>query len=61
MNKVVTYLKQTKAEMKQVVWPSRIRVIWYTIIIIVISAALGYAIFGADTLFQSALKTFVGQ
>jgi preprotein translocase SecE subunit len=59
MNKVTAYLKQTKSEMKQVVWPSRVRVIWYTLIIIVLSAALGYAIFGVDTLFQSALKTFI--
>ncbi len=54
--KPVQFLKETRAELRHVIWPTRARVITYTIIIIVFSLALGYMLFGFDALFRDILK-----
>ena len=59
MNKAIQFLKDTRAEMKQVSWPSRNRAIIYAVAVIVISVGVGYLLGGFDTLLQSALKTIV--
>lgn len=45
--------------MKHVVWPTRARTIAYTIIIIIVSLALGYFMFGVDTALRTALKSII--
>jgi len=50
------FLINTKNELKHVVWPTRTRAITYAIIIIVFSLALGYMLFGFDTIFRELLK-----
>jgi preprotein translocase subunit SecE len=52
---IASFLKETKNEMKHVVWPSRRRTIAYTIIILVLSVILGYILSGLDTGFQALL------
>jgi len=53
------FLKETRNEMKHVVWPSRARTIAYTVIIIVFSLALGYGLSGVDGIFRSALRSLI--
>lgn len=59
MAKPIQFLKETRAELKQVTWPSRSRAILYTAIVILFSAGVGYMLGGFDILLQSALKTFI--
>lgn len=50
------FLTNTRAELKQVVWPTRARALSYAAIIIVFSVVLGYVLFGFDELFRQVLK-----
>jgi len=56
MNSIATFLKETRNELRHVVWPSRRRTILYTIIIIVLSLLLGYLLNGFDVGFQALLS-----
>ncbi|MBY0328707.1 preprotein translocase subunit SecE [Patescibacteria group bacterium] len=53
------FLKETRNEMKHVVWPSRTRTIAYTVVIIVLSVAIGYGLSGVDGIFRSALRSII--
>jgi len=53
------FLKETRKEMKHVVWPSRTRTIAYTVIILAFSLALGYGLSGVDSIFRSALRSII--
>jgi len=58
-NKLITYLKETRLEMKKVNWLTRREAIRYTAMVILISLALA-AILGAfDFLFQQLLTLFI--
>lgn len=52
---IATFLKETRSELKHVVWPSRARTIAYTVIIIVLSLVLGYLLNGFDLGFRALL------
>lgn len=41
-SKITNYLKDTRAEFKNVVWPTRKQTIYFTILVIVISVLLAY-------------------
>lgn len=56
---ILNYLKQTKAELTHVVWPTRSRAIAYTVIFIVISVAIGYGLGGIDALLKTGLKALI--
>jgi preprotein translocase subunit SecE len=56
---IATFLKETRTEMKHVVWPSRRRTVAYTLIIIVLSLVLGYLLNGFDVLFRALLGHFI--
>jgi preprotein translocase subunit SecE len=56
---IATFLKETKNEMKHVVWPSRRRTIAYTVIIIVFSLLLGYVLNGFDVAFRALLAGII--
>ena len=55
--KPIQFLKDTRTELKHVVWPTRTRAITYAAIIIGFSLGLGYLLGAFDTLFQEILKT----
>ncbi|MBP6974934.1 MAG: preprotein translocase subunit SecE [Candidatus Pacebacteria bacterium] len=57
--KAIQFLKETKIELRHVVWPTRRRALTYALIIIVFSLALGYMLSGFDVLFRELLKTVV--
>lgn len=54
--KPIQFLKDTRAELTHVVWPTRRKALLYALIIIIFSVALGYALGGFDALFRLALK-----
>lgn len=59
MAKIGQFLRETRIEMKHVVWPTRTRAIVYAVVVIVFSLALGYLLGGFDLLFRSGLRTIL--
>lgn len=58
-NKLVTYLKETKLEMKKVNWPTRSQTARFTLTVILVSLAVA-AILGAfDFVFTSILQLLI--
>ncbi|MFO7168444.1 MAG: preprotein translocase subunit SecE [Chloroflexota bacterium] len=50
-NTILQPLRESRAEMKKVVWPTRQEVIRLTIVVIVLSALISAVLFVADSLF----------
>lgn len=59
MSKVTEYLKDTKAELKHVIWPGRTKTIFYTIVVIVLSALTAYFLGFFDFLFSRGLEKLI--
>jgi preprotein translocase subunit SecE len=55
MSKIAQYLKDTKAEMKHVVWPTKKQALNYTIIVVVVSLLVAYFLGLFDFLFKLGL------
>ena len=55
----VTFLKETRDELKKVVWPTRQEVIRLTFIVIAISLIVGVLLGGLDLVFTKALELIV--
>ncbi len=49
----------TVTEMKQVTWPTRSRVIVFTVVVIIVSLLIGYLLGAFDALFGLGLKTLI--
>ena len=58
-DRIITYLKESKIELKKVTWPTREDTIRYTITVIVISGAVAIFLGGLDYLLQFALNRFI--
>jgi preprotein translocase subunit SecE len=59
MNKVFTFIKESKEELKKVDWPSRKKTVRYTIIVIQVSLAVALFLGVLDLFFSSLIeKTF---
>ena len=56
MNKIITFLRETKVEMGHVEWPTKHRALIYAAVVILFSLGLGYALGGFDTLLQAGLQ-----
>jgi preprotein translocase subunit SecE len=50
-NTIVRTVRETRSELRKVVWPTREETIRLTVVVIVISAIIGLILFSADTLF----------
>ena len=59
MSKFVEYLKETKTELKHVIWPSRSQTIYYTLIVIVLSVAVAYYLGIFDFIFSQILRKII--
>ncbi|MFA4817559.1 MAG: preprotein translocase subunit SecE [Parcubacteria group bacterium] len=59
MNKIVTFLKEAKAELLKVNWPNREQARNYTLIVIGISIAVAIFLGSLDYVFGYIIKTFV--
>ena len=58
-NKIFTFLKEVRLEMKKVNWPTRQETIRYTLIVLGISAAIAIFLGGLDFVFTTLLNKFV--
>lgn len=58
-NRIITFLKESRAELRKVRWPTREETIRYTASVILISATLAIFLGGLDYLFQFILNTFL--
>lgn len=57
--KPIQFLKETRAELRHVIWPTKKRAFIYAIIIIAFSLGLGYALGGFDAFFKLILKSAI--
>jgi len=53
--------RDTRSELRKVVWPTREQAINLTVLVIVASVAVGVILGGADLLFAQLFKMLVGQ
>ena len=60
MSKFTEYLKETRAELKYVIWPSWMQTVYYTIIVIVLSVLISYYLGIFDFLFARGLEKLLG-
>lgn len=58
-NKIVSFLKEVRLEMKKVNWPTREETIKYTLIVIGVSVATAIFLGGLDFVFTTLLNKFV--
>jgi len=57
--KIVEYLKETKTELKHVIWPSRNQTFFYTLIVIILSVLIAYFLGAFDFLFEKGLGKII--
>jgi len=58
-NKIISFLKEVRLEMKKVNWPSRQETTKYTLIIIGVCVVVAIYLGGLDLLFTSLLEKFI--
>ncbi len=56
---IISYIKEVKAETKNVKWPTKKQVINYTLIVIIVSILLAMYIGGLDALFAKVLGKII--
>jgi len=59
LNKITTFLKEVRLEMKKVNWPTREETIRYTLIVIGISVAVAIFLGGLDFVFTTFINKFI--
>ena len=59
MSKIIEYLKETKTELKHVIWPKRSQTLYYTLIIIVFSVMVAYYLGIFDFIFSKGLEKVI--
>jgi preprotein translocase subunit SecE len=59
MSKITEYLKETRTELKHVIWPTRRQTAYYTIIVIVLSVVVAYYLGVFDYLFSILLGRII--
>lgn len=59
LNRIITFLKESRIELKKVTWPTREETIRYTLTVIIISAVVALFLGGLDFVFQWTLNTFI--
>ncbi len=57
--KIIQYLKESKAEVKKVSWPTKKTVERFTLLVILISIATAIFLGALDAFFSWILKTFI--
>lgn len=57
--RITQYLKETRAEMVNIKWPSRKETILHTTLVIVISVLVGLGLAGLDFGFQKAITALL--
>ena len=57
--KITEYLKETKTELKHVIWPSRKQTFYFTLIVVVLSALTAYFLGVFDFIFSRGLERLI--
>ncbi len=60
MSKITEYFKETKTELKHVIWPTRSQTFYYTLIVIVLSVIVAYYLGIWDFIFSQVLQKIIG-
>lgn len=55
----ITYLKESKAEIDKVVWPTRSQTVRLTLVVILVSVIVGAYITAVDTIFAKLVEVFL--
>ena len=58
-NRLATFLKESRTELKKVTWPTREETIRYTLTVVIISGVIALYLGGLDFVFQYILNKFV--
>ncbi len=59
MNSFINYLKDTKAELKHISWPTKDQTIAYTLLVLAISLFVAVLLGAFDAVFKKALELFI--
>ncbi|HEQ99243.1 MAG TPA: preprotein translocase subunit SecE [candidate division Zixibacteria bacterium] len=58
--KVVDYVKETRAELKQVTWPTKPELIGSTIVVIFVTLVLAVFIYAVDKILETLIFSVLG-
>lgn len=58
-SKIIEYFRETKIELKHVIWPSRSQTLYYTLIVIVLSVVIAYYLGVFDFIFSQGLQKII--
>ncbi|MBV7331659.1 preprotein translocase subunit SecE [Chloroflexi bacterium TSY] len=58
-NAIVRYIRDTRAEISKVTWPTREEGIRLTIIVVIVTAIAGAVLFGIDNLFGFLISVLI--
>ncbi|MCX6762378.1 MAG: preprotein translocase subunit SecE [Candidatus Moranbacteria bacterium] len=59
MNKITTFIKEARGELKKVNWPTREQTVKYTALVVGLSLAVAIFLGALDYLFEYIIKVFV--
>lgn len=59
MNKIISFIKEAKAELMKVNWPTKKQTINYTLVVVLLSLVVSVFLGSLDYLFSSILKAFI--
>lgn len=59
MSKITEYFKETKTELKHVIWPNRRQTIYYTLAVVVLSFIVAYLLGIFDFMFLQGLQKLI--
>jgi len=59
MSKLTEYIKETRGELKHVIWPTRNQTFLYTLIVILLSVILAYFLGVFDVIFSKGLEKII--
>jgi preprotein translocase subunit SecE len=60
MSKITEYFRETRTELKHVLWPTRSQTMYYTLLVIVLSVIIAYYLGIFDFLFSRGLQMIIG-
>ena len=58
-NRIITFLKEAKLELKKVNWPTRQETLKFTLIVVVISVLVAAFLGGLDVIFSKLLERVI--
>ena len=55
----ISYLKESKAELDKVIWPTRMQTLRLSLVVVIVSIAVGAYIAGLDAIFTVLVEKFL--